>query len=400
MRYDNELLQNYFLENNITSTTDYSKLNLNRDYRIKEKCIECDDLCDRDFRSFINIGCYCKKHTTQIKITKAKASNIIKYGFEHPVQSQQVREKMKATTLERFGVEHPLQSQEVKTKMKTTMIERHGVEHSSKSQQVKDKIKATCLERLGFEYPLQSQQIRDKMKATMLERHGVENACCLQEVKDKKKETNLERFGFDNPFQSQEVRDKMKTTMLERHGVENASYSQEIKDKKKHTCLTNYGVENPGQSEQIKDKIKVTCLKKYGVEHPMQNTEISEKASKNAYKGYDYVFPSGRTENIQGYEKYMLNDLLFKENVDENDIKVKRSEVPIIWYIDPNGKKHRYFVDCFIKSQNRCIEVKSTWTAKFKPDSIYLKQQALKDAGYLCEIWIYDSKGKIVEKVY
>ena len=94
-----------------------------------------------------------------------------------------------------------------------------------------------------------------------------------------------------------------------------------------------------------------------------------------------------------------LNDLLFKENVAENDIIVSRNEVPIIWYEDVNGKKHRYFVDCFIKSQNRCIEVKSTWTAEKKQDIIYLKQQALKDAGYLCEIWIYDSKGEIVEKI-
>jgi hypothetical protein len=95
----------------------------------------------------------------------------------------------------------------------------------------------------------------------------------------------------------------------------------------------------------------------------------------------------------------MLNDLLFKENVKENDIILKRSEVPIIWYKDANGIKRRYFVDCFIKSQNRCIEVKSTWTAEKKQDIIYLKQQALKDAGYLCEIWIYDSKGEIVEKI-
>ena len=132
----------------------------------------------------------------------------------------------------------------------------------------------------------------------------------------------------------------------------------------------------------------------------MQNAELSEKASKNAYKGYNYVFPSGRIDSIQGYEKYMLNDLLFKENVSENDIIVKRTEVPNIWYEDTDGKKHRYFVDCFIKSQNRCIEVKSTRTAEFKPDIIYLKQQALKDAGYLCEIWIYNKKGEIVEKVY
>jgi len=95
----------------------------------------------------------------------------------------------------------------------------------------------------------------------------------------------------------------------------------------------------------------------------------------------------------------MLNDLLQKEEVQEDDIIINRSEVPSVWYEDLNGIKHRYFVDCFIKSQNRCIEAKSIWTADNKKDCIYLKQQALKNAGYLCEIWIYNANGKIVEKI-
>jgi len=95
----------------------------------------------------------------------------------------------------------------------------------------------------------------------------------------------------------------------------------------------------------------------------------------------------------------MLNDLLQKENISEDDIIVSRSEVPSVWYEDLNGKKRRYFVDCFIKSQNRCIETKSTWTAEKKQDYIYVKQQALKVSGYKCEIWIYNANGQIVEKI-
>jgi hypothetical protein len=141
-------------------------------------------------------------------------------------------------------------------------------------------------------------------------------------------------------------------------------------------------------------------LKRTVIEHPCQNAEVSEKASKHAYKSKDYTCPSGRIERTQGYEHFMLNDLLQKEEVAEDDIIIKRSEVPSIWYEDTDGKKRRYFVDCFIKSQNRCIEAKSTWTAEKKKDCIYLKQQALKDAGYKCEIWIYGANGEIVEKVF
>jgi len=161
--------------------------------------------------------------------------------------------------------------------------------------------------------------------------------------------------------------------------------------------MEKYGVQYAFQSEICKEKIKSTNIERYGFENPSQNAEISEKTLKNSYKAKDYLFPSGRIEHIQGYEYIMLDELLQKEDVPENDIVVNRKEVPTIWYKDDNGKKHRYFVDCYIPSQNRCIETKSTWTAKKKKDCIFLKQQAVKDAGYKCEIWIYNSKGEKVE---
>ena len=57
--------------------------------------------------------------------------------------------------------------------------------------------------------------------------------------------------------------------------------------------------------------------------------------------------------------------------------------------------KHRHFVDIFIPSQNKCIEVKSTWTYQLK--NVLLKKQAGKQLGYNYEIWIYNSKGEKVE---
>ena len=59
-------------------------------------------------------------------------------------------------------------------------------------------------------------------------------------------------------------------------------------------------MEHPKQSVEVKEKGKQTCLKNYGVEHPTQNTEIMEKCFKNAYKLKEFVFPSGRTNNVQG----------------------------------------------------------------------------------------------------
>ena len=306
MQYDNKLLQNYCNENDITLLKDYSNENVVRDTIINAKCLNCHEICSKNFRQFIKSGCFCKFHTEKNKKEKIKATNLEKLGCENPSQNKEVKEKMKATNLEKFGCENPFQNKEVKEKMKATNLERFGCEHALQNKEVKEKMKATNLEKFGCEHASQSKEVREKMKAT-----------------------NLERFGCENPS---------------------------------------------------------------------QNAEISEKASKNAYKSYDYTFPSGRIERIQGYENYMLNDLL-KEGILEEDIIVNRSEVPEVWYKDTSGKERRYFVDCFIKSQNRCIEAKSTWTAEKKQDCIYLKQQALKDAGYKCEIWVYDRNGEIVEKI-
>lgn len=91
----------------------------------------------------------------------------------------------------------------------------------------------------------------------------------------------------------------------------------------------------------------------------------------------------------------MINDLL-QNNIVEDDIILGRKNVPEIWFNNLKGKRSRYYVDCFIKSEKKCIEVKSEWTVK--ENDVLLKQQAVKDAGYKCEIWVYNRKGKIVEK--
>ena len=97
---------------------------------------------------------------------------------------------------------------------------------------------------------------------------------------------------------------------------------------------------------------------------------LKKLAEENPDKLKEYVFPSGRSEKVQGAEPYALTELL--ENINENDIVVGCKNVPNIWYNDKNGKKHRHYVDIFIPSQNRCIEVKSTWTEKININNIFL----------------------------
>lgn len=65
MRYDYGLLKKYCEENGVTLKKDYSKEKVIRDTIIESKCLNCDDVCSKGFRLFMNTGCFCKIHTNK-----------------------------------------------------------------------------------------------------------------------------------------------------------------------------------------------------------------------------------------------------------------------------------------------------------------------------------------------
>jgi hypothetical protein len=375
-RYDCDYLQQYCQKNHIELLEDYTNLKINRETVIKAKCLTegCENDVLKKLRNILLYGCYCKNHLNKFS-----------------------DEKRKLTCLNKYGVEHSFQSENNKEKTKNTMLNKYGVEHVSKVKEIQDKIKFKNKDKYGVEFPLQSKAIRQKAINTMLSNYGVEYAWQSNDLKDKMQNTLVKKFGVKHITQNHNIKEQIKQTNLEKYGTKCPLQNDEIKEKSKSTNLEKYGVEYPIKTQQVREKIKTTNLEKYGVEYPAQNQEVAEKQSKTAYKSKDFIFPSGRIERIQGYEHFMLNELLEKENISEDDIIVNRGEVPSVWYEDKTGKKRRYFVDCYIKSQNRCVEAKSTWTANKKKDCIFLKQKALQDAGYICEIWIYNQKGEKVE---
>jgi hypothetical protein len=209
-------------------------------------------------------------------------------------------------------------------------------------------------------------------------------------------ETNLLKYGYTCPALHPNIIAKREETNLKVYGVKHVFSSEQTKEKIKAYNLENYGVEYYFQSEDKKEKSKKTCLEKYGVEHPMQNPEISEKASKNAYQMKKYTLPSGKIIDYQGYENYALDIILKDKKINENDIISKRTEVPKIYY-KFEDKERIHFVDIYIKSKNRCIEVKSTWTFEKNKDKVFEKQKAGKKAGFEYEIWIFDNQGNLVD---
>jgi hypothetical protein len=239
----------------------------------------------------------------------------------------------------------------------------------------------------------------DRIKNVMVEKYGVEYASQNETFMNKMKATCLEKYGVEYISQSQRFKNKIKQINMEKYGVEHFTQTDIMKEKTKQSVLNKYGVDHISQCNEIKEKTKKTNLEKYGVEYVTQCPEIHEKQTKNSYYIKDYTMPSGEIRKIQGYENFALDKLL-NDNICENDIITGSKNVPKIWYIDPKDKKRRHFVDIFIPSLNKCIEVKSTWTYKRHIDIVFLKQQAAKELGYLYEIWVYDNKGNKVDSFH
>jgi hypothetical protein len=138
----------------------------------------------------------------------------------------------------------------------------------------------------------------------------------------------------------------------------------------------------------ITDKKIDTMRERFGVDWISQSPEISEK-QQNRFNHKEFKFPSGRVDRVQGFEPAMLK-ILLEEGIDEYDIVTSRKDVPEIWYED-NGGKHRYFPDIYIKSQNKIIEVKSTWTWSNDEERTRKKIQKCQELGYDAEVYVIDN---------
>jgi len=260
------------------------------------------------------------------------------------------------------------------------------------------KIKETITEKYGVEYVGQINEVKEKKKNTCLNKYGVENVLQNKDIIDKIKETNNLKYIEQNgkPMPSTITIDEKNKLLIEKYGSLDIRNSEYIKNKIKQTVIEKYGVDHISKCKDIQQLKRDNCFKKYGVEYPSQNEEIADKIIKNNFKLKEFIFPSGEIIKVQGYEPFALNDIINNENISENDIITGVKNVPNIWYNDLNGVKHRHFVDIYIKSQNRCIEVKSVWTVK--QENVFLKQKAGIELGYKYEIWVYNEKGIIVNK--
>ena len=324
--------------------------------------------------------CYREHHGAVIKEFQASKT---------PEEKAATNELRRQTTLEKYGVEYIGQLEDTKEKMKQTCMERYGVDNTLKVPEIRERQKETLMKNYNVTNPFLSPEIQLKSQETCLERYGVKYTCLTDIVINARKKTLSKQYGVEHALQSPELQNKKNETCIERYDTIYPQTLEEFKNKAKATCFEHYGVEYGIQSEEVQDKMKKTMMERYGVEYPMQDPVLAQKASASSITFKPYTFPSGRVEKVQGYEPIAL-DILLSAGINEDDIRVKRTDMPEIWWFDSDNKKHRYYPDIFILSLNKLIEIKSSWTNREElKENIERKLQAARELGYIVELIVY-----------
>jgi len=399
MRFNSENLIDYCKNNNITLLQSYD--NVKRESYIEGKCIfdECKSTFRKNFRQLVKTGAYCGSCITKIASIKIHNSKV-KYDINvlnnfcnenNILLAYDYSNKLvnRDTIIE--GICKNYNCENIFSKPFRQLLKINGYCEICSIENSKIKILETNIKKYGVDHFMKLQEFKDKQKQTMINQYGVEHNSQLESIKQQKREKSIKKYGTEYPLQNIEIRNKIKHTNLQKYGVENPQQNTDIQNKTYATNMIKYGCKIVLNNVDIKKKIIQTNLEKYGVSHHSQNAEIAEYMLQSSYNKKNYTLPSGKVTTYQGYENFALDELLFIEKIDEDDIITDRKLVPEIWYNDINNKKHRHYVDIYIKSQNRCIEVKSTWTNQEK-NCVLEKKNAAIGLGYKYDIWIYDKK--------
>ena len=120
-----------------------------------------------------------------------------------------------------------------------------------------------------------------------------------------------------------------------------------------------------------------------------------ERSEKSGKTHKNYTLPSGKIIRIQGYENIALDELVKQFN--EEDIITNKRDMPKINY-NFEDKQRRYYPDIWIKSINKIIEVKSTYTYNQHLEQNKLKEFATKKLNFDFEFWVYKLEKKTYSK--
>jgi hypothetical protein len=119
-------------------------------------------------------------------------------------------------------------------------------------------------------------------------------------------------------------------------------------------------------------------LEKYGKEWVSKVDSINAKQQSGGYSYYDFEFPSGKVVRVQGYEPKVLAKLVVDYSEGDIIVGVQNiiNEIGFFHY-EYENETHRYYPDIYIKSENRIIEVKSTYTFNKEKEKNLLKRESV-----------------------
>jgi hypothetical protein len=385
-RYNLSFLLAYCKKHNIILNKDYTNTKMIRDTKIDGKC--CTKNClytfNKSFRALTISGGYCVSCTKKAQVIKT-----------HPNTDKNKIVIYDMVLFKKYISDNDIQLTECYTNIKcNTHIKGRCLNKCKNINIFKGNNKCNETFIKTFESLIKTgaycrscsfKNSVDKYRITVLEKYKVENVSQLDEIKQKKVETCFKNHNVNFPMQSQVIKDKSSETLLKNYNVKSPMQSDIVKNKAKET-IKNYG---PDFYQSVNLKRQATMMELYGVKHSLQNQESASKAFNNSYRIKLYEFPSGNTRRYQGYEKFALDELI--KTYTEEEIVSETKNVPRILYTNFKNSESYHYVDIYIPSENRCIEIKSDWTLKNK--NTFLKQKSAKDLGMKYEIWVYDKKG-------
>ena len=394
--FNYNFLYSFCINNNISLLKKYSNENITRETRIEGKCLtdNCLNHFNKSFRQLIKVNGYCESCSKTNALQK-RNENI-----------DEIIKKRQETIKNKDGGKY-------NKILLNTLVNKYNIELLTDYSNIKLNCRS-IIEGKCINFKECSNNFSKRFDAFELY-NGYCNECSLkvgnskknnEEINNKRKNTMLERYGSECIFTTEKFKENQKNnfdvrqekyiaTSLEKYGKQSPSQNEDVKLKVKNTNIQKYGVKHYSQTKEFSERYKETSQKNWGTDYPAQNAEIFAKTIKSAYTKKDYVFPSKKIIQIQGYEHFALDKLLIEDKVDEEDIITGIENVPEVWYYDNERKKHRYYVDIYIPSKNLCIEVKSKYT---KDNTRFLeeKQKSIEDLGYKYEIWIFNTKGIII----
>lgn len=357
---------------------------------------------------------YCEnKECLRAFVRKKGDETMLKrYGVKNASQIESVKKKKVETCLRNYGVRYPQQSSKIRAKLRVQNTAKYGVPNVSQVAEVQERRNKTFLKKFGGN-PFANDKVKMKIREVCLARYGASAAAQVPEIRAKQQRTLLRNYGVLVPAKSETIRARMQQTNIARFGVPFASQNTEIQtkmanswtqeskataeSKRRATNTLRYNTESPqglpenirkaqttyeqrtsfshpSRNPAVRAKTLATWRENHGCDHPMQNPQLFAKVMATGHKVRFAQCDSDKKLPLRGYEPLVVDKL---KALYGSSILVGSGvhpSIPEIYYED-KGKKHRYFPDLRIESQQAeartVLEVKSVFTSGVNSQDLF-----------------------------